>query len=378
MVKLSQRSIENIEECHPNLQKIAYKAASYEGCPHFLVYEGSRSVATQRRYVASGASKTMNSLHIIGSNKWSHAFDAVQATTDEKKIDWSFNAAKKLWSFFKKAAEELDIDGLEWGGNWRSFKDGPHFQLARSQYPRSTKAVDNISYGMSGDEFEIAANSAPTMRQGVGNFRTAIPFTLKWEGGFSNHKRDKGGATFKGVTLANAKAYIDKSMTVAKLKQLDDATIVDFYKLRYWDVCRCDMLQAGVDFAVFDYAVNSGPSRAIKALQSVVGVKVDGKIGAKTIAATQAVNDVTLVKAIFDQREAYLKNHPDFDVFGKGWINRTSDLRVKALVMVSEKVKTVESVKKQSPIGIGVTVVAVTGFMAFYEKISTWIWSVFQ
>src|SRR5690606_40800811 len=94
----------------------------------------------------------------------------------------------------------------------------------------------------------------------------------------------------KGVTLATFRAHYGKSKTVDDLKKITGTQLQKIYKSGYWDKVRGDELPSGVDYAVFDYAVNSGPGQAIKHLQEVVGVKVDGIIGPATLAAVNAAN----------------------------------------------------------------------------------------
>src|SRR5690554_5603848 len=111
------------------------------------------------------------------------------------------------------------------------------------------------------------------------NFREALPLVLKHEGGFVNHPSDPGGATNKGITIENYRRYVKKNGTVADLKAITDEEVAKVYKLFYWDAVKGDDLPGGVDYAVFDFAVNGGPGRAIKFLQRIAGVTQDGAIG---------------------------------------------------------------------------------------------------
>mgnify|MGYP000035119156 CR=1 FL=1 len=128
MRKFSARSKRNMKGLHPDL--IAVLTAALHRTPlDFVVTEGLRTEARQRELVASGASKTMNSRHLTG-----HAFD-IALIMDQGGITWQFEAYRNAASVFKDVAQELGID-LEWGGDWRSFKDGPHFQLSWAKYPK--------------------------------------------------------------------------------------------------------------------------------------------------------------------------------------------------------------------------------------------------
>lgn len=125
--RLSKRSEENLRGVHPDLVEVVHRALEITDID-FMVIEGKRNEARQRQLVASGKSQTMNSRHLTG-----HAVDCAPLVNNQ--IPWND------WSYFKKvadammqAAKELGVD-IEWGGNWKTFKDGPHFQLTHKTYP---------------------------------------------------------------------------------------------------------------------------------------------------------------------------------------------------------------------------------------------------
>jgi len=120
---LSNRSLSNLEGVHPDLVAVVKRAICLTS-QDFTVIEGIRSLARQEQLVASGASQTMNSRHLTG-----HAVDLVPYP-----VSWDWPLFYPIADAMKLAAEELNVD-LEWGGDWRTFKDGPHFQLSWSQYP---------------------------------------------------------------------------------------------------------------------------------------------------------------------------------------------------------------------------------------------------
>lgn len=119
--KLSQRSIERLKGVHPDLVSVV-KLAIERTDVDFLVTEGLRTKERQRELVAAGASKTMNSRHITG-----HAVDLAAYVNG---IRWDWPLYEKIAKAMKQAAYELNIK-IEWGGDWKSFKDGPHFQLPK-------------------------------------------------------------------------------------------------------------------------------------------------------------------------------------------------------------------------------------------------------
>jgi lysozyme family protein len=165
------------------------------------------------------------------------------------------------------------------------------------------------------------------------NFNDSLNHVLSHEGGYVDHPRDPGGATNKGVTLKVFRAFYGEHLGKDDLRQLSVREAGAIYKKNYWDKCRCDDLPAGVDYAVFDQAVNSGPSRSSKWLQRAVGVSADGAIGAQTLAAVAAISAEITVKQMCDERLAFLQGLRNWEVFGNGWGRRVDEVRTKALVL---------------------------------------------
>lgn len=125
-MKLNSRSIERLNGVHPDLQRVVYRAAEISECA-FIVTEGMRTLSRQKALVAAGASTTMKSRHITG-----HAVDLAAVVGDEVRWDWPLY--HRLAATMKEAAQIEDVP-IEWGGDWRTFKDGPHFQLPVGAYP---------------------------------------------------------------------------------------------------------------------------------------------------------------------------------------------------------------------------------------------------
>ena len=126
MFKLSQKSLKKLEGVHPDLVRVVIKAITLTNLD-FCVTEGLRSVERQKQLVAAGASKTMRSRHLTG-----HAVDLAAMVNGEIRWDWPLYA--KLAEFMKDAAKSENVK-IEWGGDWKTFKDGPHFQLPWETYP---------------------------------------------------------------------------------------------------------------------------------------------------------------------------------------------------------------------------------------------------
>lgn len=165
------------------------------------------------------------------------------------------------------------------------------------------------------------------------NFRRALPLVLTHEGGFVNHPKDPGGATNKGITLANYRRYVKQDGTVEDLKAIKPNEVERVYKLFYWDAVKADLLPLGVDYAVFDFAVNSGPGRAVKFLQRVAGVAQDGAIGSGTLAAVNAMKPELVINRLCDDRLAFMQGLSTWSTFGKGWGSRVLGVRQHALEM---------------------------------------------
>lgn len=121
---LNVRSEKNLTGVHPDLVKVVRKASE---TAQFVVTEGLRTAERQAQLVAAGASQTQKSRHLTG-----HAVDLAALVGDEIRWDWPLYA--KLATAMKDAATQLNIP-LEWGGDWKSLKDGPHFQLPWNKYP---------------------------------------------------------------------------------------------------------------------------------------------------------------------------------------------------------------------------------------------------
>lgn len=169
------------------------------------------------------------------------------------------------------------------------------------------------------------------------NFDKALQLVLVHEGGFVNHPKDPGGATMKGVTLQTFRRYYGADKTVNDLRNITVEQLAHIYRTGYWDKCKGDELPSGVDYAVFDVAVNSGPGRAAKFLQAAIGVAQDGSIGPGTVAKVAAQDPAAVINGICDHRLAFLKSLPTFSTFGKGWTSRVGGVRQKALEMAHEE-----------------------------------------
>lgn len=160
---------------------------------------------------------------------------------------------------------------------------------------------------------------------------TALTLMFGHEGGYVNASSDRGGPTKYGIThttLARHRGVA--SVTAAQVKALTLAEAEEIYRKSYWGQSGGDVLPVGLDYAAFDFGVNSGPSRAVRTLQQVVGVAADGKIGPKTLAAVNAYSGgtVKLIRDYCAARMAFLRSLTNpktgFPVNGRGWTIRVT------------------------------------------------------
>jgi len=168
------------------------------------------------------------------------------------------------------------------------------------------------------------------------NFDTSLAAVLVHEGGFVCDFRDPGGATNKGVTQTTYDLWrIDHGLATQSVKCITPAEICALYKSRYWDKLQGDKLPSGLDYCLFDFAVNSGPSRAAKYIQEIAMVDVDGKIGPATLTAVAERPSPELIDALCDMRQHFLEGLKTFGYFGKGWTARVKQVRAKAKEMAA-------------------------------------------
>jgi lysozyme family protein len=140
----------------------------------------------------------------------------------------------------------------------------------------------------------------------------------KNEGGYSFNAADPGGETMWGITarVARANGYL------GDMKVLPRATAGAIYKARYWDSVQADQLPETVRFDLFDAAVNSGVSQAVRWLQQAAGVKDDGVIGSMTLAAVHGIHPLLLVILFTGERLDLMTSLPTWGSFGRGWARR--------------------------------------------------------
>jgi len=170
-------------------------------------------------------------------------------------------------------------------------------------------------------------------------FDACLLEVLRHEGGYADNAKDPGGATNLGITRKTLARWrqISPWWSLGKdeVKALGRGEAAKIYRALYWDVSKAGALPAGVDLAMFDFAVNSGPATAVKALQRELGTKADGVLGPLTLAALKAriaeAGIAALIDALCGQRLGFLQRLTGFAVFGRGWSKRVAAIRTAAL-----------------------------------------------
>ena len=140
-------------------------------------------------------------------------------------------------------------------------------------------------------------------------YDVCLPLLLAHEGGYSNHPSDPGGPTNFGITIFDYRKYVNPGATAADVRAMTVEEAKRIYRARYWDAQRCDELPAGLDYAVFDYGINSGIGRSAKVLRRLLGLPDRSvTISDDVIGATHAVDPTTLVSRICDERLRFLRS----------------------------------------------------------------------
>lgn len=168
-----------------------------------------------------------------------------------------------------------------------------------------------------------------------GNFDACLTEILKHEGGYVDHPSDPGGATNMGIThqtLARWRGL--NSVPKAAVKALTRTEAAAIYEHRFWRPILGDEMPFGVDLAVFDYGVNSGPSRSVKDLQRVLGVKVDGVVGRlETLPALGKADGKSVIQKLCARRLSFMQSLKIWETFKRGWSRRVAEVEARAVAM---------------------------------------------
>ena len=167
------------------------------------------------------------------------------------------------------------------------------------------------------------------------NFDKVLAAVLHHEGGFVNHPSDPGGMTNLGCTKKVWEEFVGHPVDEKAMRALTPADVAPLYKRSYWDKIKGDDLPSGVDYVVFDAAINSGPGRAAKWLQECVGAAADGAIGPGTLQAIAAHDPAEIVDLYQAKRLRFLQGLNTWATFGKGWERRVHEVEAAAETMLA-------------------------------------------
>lgn len=163
------------------------------------------------------------------------------------------------------------------------------------------------------------------------SFDAALARVLVHEGGWSDHPKDPGGATMKGVTQRVYDGWrVRRGLTRRCVRSIEPGELRAIYRTQYWDAVRADELPPGLDYCVFDAAANSGPAQAARWLQRALGVAADGQIGEASLAALDGQPVPGLIDGVCERRLAMLRGLRTWPSFGKGWRRRVEEVRIAA------------------------------------------------
>jgi lysozyme family protein len=168
------------------------------------------------------------------------------------------------------------------------------------------------------------------------NFDKCLHMLLEHEGGYVNNKHDKGGMTNLGVTKRVYDKWIGRESTEQEMRDLTPDDVAPIYKKNYWDRVKGDSLPSGLDWACFDWAVNSGSGRPAKAVQRAVGATQDGAIGNQTLGLIAEKDPKFIIDYVYTVRQAFYESLDDYKHFGRGWSRRNTETLHQAMKMVEE------------------------------------------
>jgi len=166
------------------------------------------------------------------------------------------------------------------------------------------------------------------------NFDKCLKMLLSHEGGFVNHPKDPGGITNLGVTKKVYDEWTGRESTEQEMRDLTPEDVAPIYKKNYWDRVKGDSLPSGLDWACFDWAVNSGSGRPAKAVQRAVGATADGAIGPATLGLIMEKDPKFIIEYVHDVRQDFYKSLKTFETFGRGWTRRNKETLHQALEML--------------------------------------------
>jgi len=313
---LTEKSRKHLDDIHGDLRAVVLRAAeilpSVSDIITFDITDGVRSLAEQRENVAKGVSKTLDSRHLTG-----HAVDVLALKSG--KDAWSFPEDEQVDLFrpiaaaMKLAAADLGVP-VEWGFDLWGW-DAPHFQLPKGDYPK-------------GKEVSFLAGGGPFKAK---RYAVCVGLVLDTEGGFN-----PADPSMRGVTLDTLRQW-EPDATLDDLKELTEEKAKLIYRALFWHPAGCDDCAPGLDYAVFDFGVHSGPRTAVEYLQSIVGTEADGIFGPLTRAAVKKADAEETINRLMDRRFERMKTLANWQKNQGGWTARIAKVRSGALEMTRQE-----------------------------------------
>lgn len=243
------------------------------------------------------------------------------------------------------ASSEITILGFYFGsslGAWFSRtatgQGGPLVALPPVPLPTPTLAPLPLPPPAAGPGPALPEPSAAAQD----NFPRCLTPILKWEGGYSNDPGDSGGPTNMGITQADLSNWLGRQASIADVKSMTLEIATAIYRKRYWEPLLCDQLPVSLALMTFNCGVNSGVSRGASFLQRTLnrqnaGLDEDGEVGPLTVAAAAKVDVKQAVIDYASIYEAYYRGLGNFGMFGRGWLDRLSDIKGIALGWTNER-----------------------------------------
>lgn len=194
---------------------------------------------------------------------------------------------------------------------------------------------------LGGEALSVPARARSVGRMSANGFDIALAFAWRPENdGQPYHcdAHDSGGGTSWGVTEAAWAAAVAHGLVFGALRTASTGQLAQVLRVYYWRVVQGDALPSGIDQVVFDMAMVSGPARAARILQMVLGFSgadVDGDVGPMTLRAARAANARTLIERVTTGNEAFFGSLNAFTYFGRGWDRRAADCCAAALLRVA-------------------------------------------
>jgi lysozyme family protein len=311
------------------------------------------------RAITGGTEKSLHAYGIALDINWTT--NPFKQTADRRKVRFSDKPTQDLRAQDVKRdladtdmTKEMIDDALaietrnnkrvfEWGGNWVSVKDTMHFEIDVKPDDLAT-GIDWATVKGSGGSQPLPSRLVET-RGGstsagsnvtLGDFEKVHALIEKWEGGYTNHPRDPGGPTNMGITLQVLAAWRHAAVSADDVRNLSRDEALQIFRANYWGPVHGDEIPLPAAQVVYNTAVLSGTSRAIRFLQQALGhqqagLSVDGRMGALTVGACIAADQKVLVEDYCSVYESYLRSLSIFDTFGRGWLNRLAEIRQTAM-----------------------------------------------